>query len=55
LNRRDEAMALIVQDNEQKLDVLYGFDKHTGFNLEELLTRLNSIEKLYQDEGVWRG
>jgi hypothetical protein len=48
-------MALIVQDNEPKLRVLYGFAKHAGFSLEEVLIRLNSIEKLYQDEGVWRG
>jgi len=44
---RDEAMALIAQDNEPKLDVLNDFAKHTGFNLEEVLTRINSIEKLY--------
>jgi hypothetical protein len=52
---RDEAMALIVQDNKPKLDVLYGFAKDTSFNLEKVLTWLNSIEKLFQDEGVWRG
>ena len=44
---RDEAMALIAKDNEPKLDVLYDFAKHTGFNLEEVLTRINSIEKIY--------
>ena len=44
---RDEAMALIAKDNEPKLDVLYDFAKHTGFNLEEVLTQINSIEKLY--------
>jgi hypothetical protein len=44
---RDEAMALISQDNEPKLDVLYDFAKQTGFNLEEVLTRINSIEKIY--------
>jgi hypothetical protein len=48
-------MALIVQDNEPKLGVLYGFAKHAGFNLEEVIPRLNFIEKIYQDEGVWRG
>lgn len=44
---REEAMKLIAEDNEPKLDVLYDFAKHTGFNLEEVLTRINSIEKLY--------
>ncbi|MBT3238821.1 MAG: hypothetical protein HOK06_03860 [Rhodospirillaceae bacterium] len=44
---RDEALALVAKDNEPKMDVLYDFAKHTGFNLEEVLTRINSIEKLY--------
>ncbi|MBC8268846.1 MAG: hypothetical protein H8E36_08865 [Rhodospirillaceae bacterium] len=44
---REQAQELLAQDNEPKLDVLYDFAKHTGFNLEEVLTRINSIEKLY--------
>ena len=40
-------MALIAKDNEPKLDVLYDFARQTGFNLEEVLTQINSIEKLY--------
>ena len=44
---RDEAIRLISEDNEPKLDVLNDFAKQTGFNLEEVLTRINSIEKLY--------
>jgi glutamine---fructose-6-phosphate transaminase (isomerizing) len=44
---REQALELLAQDNEPKLDVLYDFAKHTGFNLEEVLTRINSINKLY--------
>jgi len=44
---REEALKLLALDNEPKLDVLYDFAKHTGFNLEEVLTRINSIDKLY--------
>lgn len=44
---REQALNFLIEDNEPKLDVLYDFAKHTGFNLEEVLTRINSIEKLY--------
>jgi len=44
---REEAMRLVTKDNVPQLDVLYDFAKHTGFNLEEVLTRINSIDKLY--------
>ncbi len=44
---RDRALALVAKDNEPKMDVLYDFARHTGFNLEEVLTRINSIDKLY--------
>jgi len=44
---RDEAMSLAAKDNEPKMDVLEDFARHTGFNLEEVLTRINSIDKLY--------
>jgi glucosamine--fructose-6-phosphate aminotransferase (isomerizing) len=44
---REQAQELLAKDNEPKLDVLYDFAKHTGFNLEEVLTRINSIDKLY--------
>ncbi|MHA1597668.1 MAG: hypothetical protein ACTSV1_03015 [Alphaproteobacteria bacterium] len=44
---RDEALRLAREDNEPKLDVLYDFARQTGFNLEEVLTRINSIDKLY--------
>lgn len=44
---RAQAQELLAVDNEPKLEVLYDFAKHTGFNLEEVLTRINSIDKLY--------
>ena len=44
---RDKAMELVRKDNEPKMEVLYDFAKHTGFNLEEVLVRINSIDKLY--------
>ncbi|MBC8270118.1 MAG: hypothetical protein H8E36_15355 [Rhodospirillaceae bacterium] len=44
---REQAVLLLEEDNAPKMDVLYDFAKHTGFNLEEVLTRINSIEKLY--------
>jgi len=44
---RDEALRLLRTDTEPPLDVLYDFAKHTGFNLEEVLSRINSIGKLY--------
>jgi len=44
---RDEALKLLSQDNEPKMDVLYDFAKQIGFNLEEVLTRINAIDKLY--------
>ncbi len=44
---RDEALAMVARDNKPNMDELDDFAKHTGFNLEEVLTRINSIEKLY--------
>jgi hypothetical protein len=44
---RDEALRLSTEDNRQNIDELTDFARHTGFNLEEALTRINSIEKLY--------
>lgn len=40
-------MALIAHDNKRELDVLYDFAKHTGFNLEEVPSRINFIKNLY--------
>jgi len=44
---RDEALAMVARDNKPNMDELDDFAKHTGINLEEVLTRINSIEKLY--------
>ena len=44
---REQALDFLIEDNEPKLEVLNDFAKQTGFNLEEVLTRINSIEKLY--------
>ncbi len=44
---RDQALAMVAEDNRPHMDELDDFAKHTGFNLEEVLTRINSIDKLY--------
>jgi len=44
---RDEALVLIEEENQPNLDVLYEFAQQTGINLEEVLTKINTIEKLY--------
>lgn len=44
---RDEALDLAARDNQPDMNALADFAKHTGFNLEEVLTRINSIDKLY--------
>ncbi|MFQ5763438.1 MAG: hypothetical protein ACE5GT_00775 [Rhodospirillales bacterium] len=44
---RDDALRLTAEDNRPNMDELDDFAKHTGFNLEEVLTRINSIKKLY--------
>jgi len=44
---RDQAMELATKDNVPKMDVLYDFARNTGFNLEEVLVRINAIKKLY--------
>ncbi len=38
---------MVARDNKPNMDELDDFAKHTGINLEEVLTRINSIEKLY--------
>ncbi|MCH7833088.1 MAG: hypothetical protein IIC55_09485, partial [Proteobacteria bacterium] len=44
---RAEALAMTARDNKPNMAELDDFARHTGFNLEEVLTRINSIEKLY--------
>jgi len=44
---REQALELVKKDNMPKMDVLYDFARNTGFNLEEVLVRINAIKKLY--------
>ena len=44
---RGEAMQLIEQENQPDLSVLYEFAQQIGINLEEVLTKINTIKKLY--------
>ncbi|NQU62445.1 MAG: hypothetical protein HQ512_15035, partial [Rhodospirillales bacterium] len=44
---REDALTMIAQDNQPHMDALTDFARQTGFNLEEVLTEINSIEKLY--------
>jgi hypothetical protein len=44
---RDQALRLSAEDNKPHIEALADFARHTGFNLEEVLTRINSIEKRY--------
>lgn len=44
---RDEALALSERDNEPHLPTLYEFAQQIGINLEEVLTRIDAIPKLY--------
>jgi len=47
LMSRKDALALVEQENQPNLDVLYAFAQQTGINLEEVLTKINTIKKLY--------
>ena len=44
---RDEALEMAAIDNQPHMEALADFAKLTGFNLEEVLTRINAIDKLY--------
>ncbi|MBU0881694.1 MAG: hypothetical protein KKE81_05800 [Candidatus Omnitrophica bacterium] len=44
---RDEAMKLTEEDNKPRLEMLQEFGQLIGFNLEEVLLRINEIPKLY--------
>jgi hypothetical protein len=44
---REEALKLAAQDNEPKFETLQYFSYVIGFNLDEVLARINSIPKLY--------
>lgn len=44
---RDEALKLVENDNKPKYEVLQYFSYLIGFNLEEVLSKINTIPKLY--------
>ncbi len=44
---REEALQLAIKDNQPDLPTLYEFAGQVGFNLEEVLIRIDSIPKLY--------
>ena len=44
---RNEALELIAKDNRPHLETLYGFAQQIGINLEEVLSRIDAIKKLY--------
>lgn len=44
---REEALELIEEDNKPRMEMLQDFSQLIGFNLEEVLLKINSIPKLY--------
>ena len=44
---RDEGLKLANDDNKFKYDTLKNFSEIVGFNLEDVLSRIQSIPKLY--------
>ena len=44
---RQEALELIERDNQPKMEILREFSQLVGFNLEEVLLKINAIPKLY--------
>ena len=44
---RDEAIKLCKQDNEIRFETLKNFSEIIGFNLDEVLTKISSIPKIY--------
>ena len=44
---RNEALKLCEQDNSIKFDTLKNFSEIIGFNLDEVLTKIICIPKLY--------
>lgn len=44
---RDEAIELIKKDNQPRVQMLQDFSQLIGFNLEEVLLKINEIPKLY--------
>lgn len=50
---RQEAVKLLEEDNKPRIEMLQAFSQLIGFNLEEVLLKINSIPKLY-DKGKIR-
>ena len=44
---REEAIKLCLQDNKIKYDTLKNFSEIIGFNLDNVLSKINSLEKMY--------
>ena len=44
---REEALELCKHDNEVKYDTLKNFSDVIGFNLDNVLSRINCLDKLY--------
>ena len=44
---RDQGIKLAQEDNEFKYDTLKNFSEIVGFNLEDVLSRIQCIPKLY--------
>ena len=44
---REEAITLCSQDNQIRFETLKNFSEIIGFNLDEVLTKISSIPKIY--------
>lgn len=51
---REKALELIREENKPRLDMLLEFSQLIGFNLEDVLLKINAIPKLYQGESINR-
>jgi len=44
---RKEALNLVEEDNKPRYDTLKNFSEIIGFNLDNVLSKISSIEKIY--------
>ena len=44
---RDEALKLCAEDNKIKYDTLKNFSEIIGFNLDNVLSKITTLDKLY--------
>ena len=49
---RQEALKLLEEDNKPRIEMLQSFSQLIGFNLEEVLLKINSIPKLYDKRKI---